>query len=78
MKKETYNHQIILVTDEGIFMFIGVQMAVYFPPVVRPLLAGDFHGLDVLGVYSVAPIVVTTAAADGFLVVNMIGNYSSS
>ena len=78
MKKETYNHQIILVTDEGIFMFIGVQMAVYFPPVVPTLLAGDFHGLDVLGVYSVAPIVVTTAAADGFLVVNMIGNYSSS
>ena len=78
MKKETYNHQIILVTDEGIFMFIGVQMAVYFPPVVRPLLAGDFHGLDVLGVYSVAPIIATTAPADGFLIVKVIGNYYSS
>ena len=53
-------------------------MAVYFPPVVRPLLAGDFHGLDVLGVYSVAPIVVTTATVAGFVIVNMIGNYSYS
>lgn len=67
------------VTSEGIFMFIGIQMSIYFPPVVRILLLGDFQGLDVLGAYSIAPIVVTTEAYSGFIVVNMIGtnNYSS-
>ena len=54
-------------------MFFGVQIAVYFPSV-----AGDFHGVEVLGVYTVAPIVIATSTNSGFLIVNMIGTYSSS
>ena len=50
-------------------MFFGVQMAVYFPPVVRQLLAGDFHGVEVLGVYTVAPIVIATSTDSKFLIV---------
>ena len=59
-------------------MFFGVQIAVYFPPVVRQLLAGDFHGVEVLGNYTVAPIVIATSTDSKFLIVNMIGTNSSS
>ena len=59
-------------------MFIGIQMAFFFPPVVRQILAGDFQGLAVMGVYSIAPIVITTGTDSGVLVVKMIGTNSSS